>query len=184
MINTAKLRYVLATAVVLHMVLLAGLTVIRFQHDIRLSVAGFPVLGTIAFTNYEAYFAVTFSLSIIVVPYITVKSGFLDNYPGEPPDKDLEGGYTDEEAEEHIGRLAGYIKNRAIPFGISLSVLGTCMLLGIVTLLRDETVYSTSWQKQFTKTFGHLNLPILVLALTSLVIGIAVIVHQMKRKRA
>lgn len=183
MINTAKLRNVLVVATVIHLILLACFIVIEFRHDIRLAVAGFSVFGTIAFTDYEAYFTVAFSLGILVVPFVIEKSGFLDNYPDEPPDDDLEGGYTDKEAEKHIGRLAGYIKNRTLSTGISLSVLGTLMLLAMAAFLRDEMAYSTSWQKQFTKTFGHLNLPILVLALAILAIGIALILQCINKKR-
>jgi hypothetical protein len=183
MINTTRIRYVLVAATVLHLILLACLATSEFRHDVRLPFAGFAFFGTIAFTDYEAYFAVAFSLGIIVVPFIIDKSGFLNNYPDEPPDADLEGGYTNKEAEEHIDRLVGYIRNHTLSTGIVFSSLGTFMLCMLTAYLRDETAYNTGWQKELTKSFGHLNLPLLLLALAILVIGVALIGLYINRKR-
>ena len=133
----------LVAAVIFHSILLAYLAVTEFEHMIKLPVAEFTLFGSIAFTDYEAYFAVAFSLGILVVPYVAEKTGFLNNYPGEPPDADLLGGYTDEEATRDMDRLVGYTRNHLLPMGVSFSALGAFMLSILSFYLRDQAAYNT-----------------------------------------
>ena len=183
-INITKKTCILVVAIIIHLGLLAYLATINFEHTIRIPTSELTIFGSIAFTNYEAYFVIAFSLGILVVPYFIEKTGFLNNYPDEPPDADLTGGYTDEEAERDIDRLVGYTRNHTLSMGVSISAVGTFMFLTLSAYLRDEAAYSTGWQKAIAKSFEHLSLPFLFVALAVLVIGVALIGQYINKKRA
>ena len=185
MINTSKARLVLFVAAALHLILLGYLSTIEFRREIdTLKVGSFAVFDTITFTEYEAYFTVAFSFGILVLPFIIEKSRFLEDYPNEPPDADLEEGYTSKEAEEAVDRLFEYIKTHTLSTGVTLSAVGTFILFTLTTFLRNASTYNTRWQKDLTNELEFLHLPLLVIALTILAIGLALIGHHINKKRA
>jgi hypothetical protein len=185
MINAAKVRLVLVAATLFHLILLGYLTTIKFRHNIEtLSVAGFAVFDIIRFTEIEAYFLVVFSFGILVFPVIIEQSGFLDDYPNEPPDPDLEGGYTRKDADEAVDRLFGYLKTHTLSTGVKLSVMGAAILCILAVFLRNASTYNNAWQQYLTNELEFLHFPLLVLALALLTVGLALIGRHITRKRA
>jgi len=123
---TTKRRIVLIVATAMHLILLGILLTIEFEWQI------FVVdFGTIIVTEGTALVAVAVSLAIFVLPFVIDESGILDNYPDEPPDPDMEGGQTVEEAEEsfdrfieNVNRRIDYINRHALPIGLILTIIG------------------------------------------------------------
>jgi len=77
---TTKRRIVLFVATALHLFLLGILLTIEFEWQIFVF-----DFGMIIVTEDTAFVAVAFSFAIFVFPFIIYESGFLDNYPDEPP---------------------------------------------------------------------------------------------------
>jgi len=174
---TTKRRIVLIVATALHLILLRILLTIKFEWQIYVF-----DFGTIIVTEGTAFVAVAFSFAIFVVPFIIYETGFLDNYPDEPPDPDVEGSQTVEEAEEsfdrfieYVNRRIDYVNRHTLPIGLILTIIGICILMVVSVYLQGEGAYWHEWQKEITRNYAFLNLPLGLIAFSSLIIGFALI---------
>jgi len=181
--NTTKIRIVLVVATAIHLFLLGYLLWIKIA---RMSAFEWQIFvfdfSTIIVTEGTAFVTVAFSFAIFVFPFIIYETGFLDNDPDEPPDPDVEGGQTVEEAEEafdrfveNVNRRIDYVNRHALPIGSILIIIGFSIIGVANVYLQGEGAYWHEWQKEITRNYRFLALPLGLIALSSLIIGLALI---------
>ena len=121
------------------------------------------------------------------------ESGILDNYPDEPPDADVEVGYTIEEAEESFDRFVGFlkrqfgsinkIKNYGLPIEITLTILGSClMVLPSLFLIDSPQRWNPETEEWFIKNYYvFIRGQLLLIGILLLAIGLILIIRYIRR---
>lgn len=199
--NTNKIRIVLIIMTALYIILIGYLIAIDQEWTIRALIIeaesfdpSFGFYETFTISSYNALFATILSFGIFVLPFVINELGILDNYPNEQPTH-LDEGQSIEDAEAAFDRFAAYLKRRfgatskikkfALPMGIALTILGSC-LVGLPYFLfidgplswdlKTETLFITEYK-------GFIRGKLLLMGLLFLVIGLILIIHYIRRRR-
>ena len=146
-----------------------------------LIIGSFAFFDTFTFTKNNVLFVTLLTFGIFVLPFVIKESGILDNYTDEPPDADVEGGHTIEEAEESFDRFAGFLKSRfdpinkiknyALPIGITLAILGGCLItLPSIFLIDSEPIFTPETEEWLLKDYGFIRGQLLLIGVTFLII--------------
>ena len=181
--STTNKRILLIVATALYLFLLGILLKIEFEWQIFMF-----DFGTIIVNAGTAFLAIAFSFALFVFPFIIIETGFLDNYPDEPPDLDVKGGQTIAEAKEsfdrfveNVNRRIDYVNRHALSIGLALTIIGICILVLGSVYLRGEGAYWYEWQKEITRNYEFLGPTLGLIAFSSLIIGFALIVLYLYR---
>jgi hypothetical protein len=193
--NTTKTRIVMIAVTVFFIILIGYLMVINQVWIVEALIIGsFAFFVTFTFTSYNVLFATLLIFGIFVLPFVINELGILDNYPDEPPDNfDVEKGQSIEGAEEQIDRLFGFLKSRfgsikkiknyTLPIGITLTILGGCLMVLPSLFIIDSPL---TWDSK-TETwiieeyYGFIRGQLLLIGILLLVIGIIFIIRYIRR---
>jgi len=197
--SKTKIRIILASVTVLFLILIGYLMYLNYlDYEYEwtveaLTIGSFDFFGTFTFTSYNALFATLLIFGIFVLPFVINESGILDNYPDESPDADVEGGYTIEEAEEHLDRFAGFLKRRfgsikkirnySLPIGITSAILGGCLItLPSIFLTDSEPIWIPETEEWLVREYhGFIRGHLLLIGIILLVIGLILIIRYIRR---
>jgi len=194
--NTTKIRILLITMTILYLIPIGYLMSIDCEWTVRALIIGsLGFYGTFTITSYSALFATLLTFGIFVLPFVINESGILDHYPDEQPaDIEMEG-QTFEDAEDSFDRFAAFlkrrlspikkIKNYALPIGIPLTILGSCLVgLPHFLFIDGPWTYDPKAEIWFIKDYrGYIRGQFLLIGLLFLAVGLILVIHHIRHRR-
>ena len=191
--NTTKIRIVLIAVIILYLISIGYLMSIDYEWTVRALIVGsLGFYGTFTISSYSALFATLLTFGIFVLPFVINKSGILDDYPdGQPDDLEMEG-QTFEDAEESFDRFVAFlkrrfgpikkIKNYALPIGIPLTILGSCLMgLPHFLFIDGPWTYDPKAEIWFIKDYkGFIRGQFLLIGLLFLAVGLILVIHHIR----
>lgn len=192
--NTTKIRILLTAVTITYMILIGYLMSINCEWKVQaLIIESFnPTFGFYeAFTvsSYGAMFATLLVFGIFVLPFVINESGILDDYPDGQNDDLEDERQTIEDAEKSFNRFVPFLKGRfdtikkikkyTLPIGITLTILGSCLVGLPYFLLKDGPLtYDPKTEIWFIKDYkGFIRGQFLLLGLLFFVLGIILIMR-------
>ena len=193
--NRTKIRIPLTSVTILFLILIVYLMYLSYLDYYyewtveALIIGSFTFFSTFTFSSYSALFATLLIFGIFVLPFVINELGIIDNYPDEPPDAEVEGGYTIEEAEESFDRFAGFLKRRfgsikkirnySLPMEITSAILGGCLItLSSIFLIDSELIWIPETETWVVREYyGFIRGQLLLIGILLLVIGIVLIMR-------
>ena len=197
--NTTKIRIMLITITALYIILIGYLMAINYEWTVRALIIelfdpSFGFYESFTISSYSAMFAALLSFGVFVLPFVINESGILDDYPSEQP-ADLEEGQSIEGAEEAFDRFVAFLKRQfgtikkikkfTLPIGITLTILGSCLVrLPVFLFIDGPWTWDSKAEIGFIKDYkGFIRGQLLLIGILLLVIGIILIIHYIRRRR-
>lgn len=195
--NTTKIRIVLTAVTILYLPLIGYLMCINQEWTVRALIIeqfqlSFGFYETFTLSNYSALFGTLLAFGIFVLPFAVNELGIMNHTPDESFTDYGENGQTVESAEDSFTRFIAFLKRRlgqirnyVLPVGLSLAVLGSC-LVGLPHFLFIDGLwtYDLETETWYIKDYkGFIRGQLLLVGLLLLVIGVILIVVHIRRRR-
>ncbi len=195
--NTTKIRIVLIAVALLYLPLIGYLITIDYEWTVQALIIesfqpSFAFYGTFTVSSYNALFGTLLTFGIFVLPFVVNESGILNHYSGEPVTDLCAEGQSIESAEDSFTRLVaflkrrlGRIKNYALPIGLSLALLGSCLVgLPYFLFIDGPLTYDLETEIWFIKDYkGFIRGQLMLFGLLFLLIGVILIGVYIRRAR-
>ncbi|MBA7640209.1 hypothetical protein ES703_47874 [subsurface metagenome] len=192
--SKTKIRIALTSVTILFLILIGYFMITDYRWTVEALIIGsFAFFGTFTISSYSALFATLLIFGIFVLPFVINELGILDNYPDEPPDADVERGYTIEKAEESFDRFSGFlkrqfgsinkIKNYTLPIEITSAILGGCLIgLAQFFLIDSQLIWNPKTETWVVEEYyGFIRGQLLLIGILLLAIGLILIIRYIRR---
>jgi len=195
--NRTKIRIALTSVTILFLILIGYLIYLNYlDYDYEWTVRAFIIedfdqifafFGTFTISSYNAFFVTILSFGILILPFVINELGILDDHPNKQLEDLKEEGQSIEEAEDQLDRFAGFlkrrfgpikkIKNYTLPIGITLTILGGClMVLPSRFLIDSPLTWNFKTETWIVKEYyGFIRGQLLLIGISLLIIGLIVI---------
>lgn len=198
--NKTKRRIVLITVTLFFLILIGYLMAVDHEWTVKALIIEdfdqiFAFYPEFTLTSQSAMFATLLAFGIFVLPFAISETGFLDDQPSSQLEDLEKEGQSIEEAEDQVDRLASFlkkrfgpikkIKNYLLPIGLTLTILGGCLIgLPHFFLIDSPKILDPETGGLFRKDYkGFIRGQLLLIGILLLVIGVILIRQYIHRSR-
>lgn len=194
--NKKKIRIVLITVTVLHMILLGYLMIINTEWEIRPLIISifsqsYAFYQKFSISNYDAFFTIFLLFGIIFIPIIIIEMGFLkDSEAKQINELDKENYRVKKKIKApnrfliYLRKFRGSIEKYEFPIGFVFSILGSCfVILPYFILIDSELMLDPKTHLEYYEPYyGFVRGQFLIFGLFFLIIGMILIFYYIRQR--
>jgi hypothetical protein len=196
--NTTRIRIVFAATIILYLFLIAYLIYTDQEWTVKALIIhsfkpSFGFYETFTWSSYSVLFGTLIIFGVFILPFAVNELEILNHHPDVPFSDYGERGQTLESAENSVTRLTLYLKKKGLgrikalilPVGLSLTIIGSC-LMGLPHFLFIDGPWTFDpkvevWYIEDYK--GFIRGKLLLIGVILLVVGILFILVYIRHRR-
>ncbi len=196
--NTTRIRIVFAIIIILYLFLIGYLIYTDQEWTVKAFIIhsfkpSFGFYETFTWSSYSVLFGTLIVFGVFILPFAVNELEILNHHPDVPFKDYGKEGQTVESAENSVSRLTEYLKKKGVgriktlvlPVGLSLTILGCCLVgLPHFLFMDGPWTFDPEVEVWYIKDYkGFLRGKLLLIGVLLLVVGIIFILVYIRHRR-